>query len=578
MLRKATILIFIALFFLPGGNVFAQEKAVPIVKATLVDSSVFNGIYRGIQNQIFCEPTTGNLVTAWYRYFKSDADNPRQVTAATSTDGGKTWTVHEQINNGVGAGMNGRYPAVSGTPSTPVVAYSDRNPTGTYQNSRPVVAVDILGWSGGLFDNRYVDNSDMADTVLYGRYVSVTVDPNNDQRWAVGTYHNADPAEGLYFYISTDGGNNWSRPVVVCEAKDDYNAFTNGVYDVSSTGLGVGLGSDNTVFASFVLKPDSNSTLWNIGYSVSNDNGKTWSAPAVVPGSEHLSFLNSNIYHQMTEPVLDKAGNWHIFGIGVDTTDYKGKLGPSGFPEPYRPYDFRFDGSTWTITKIAEPQLVTNGIVGWGDYADQEENMMNEPSIGPDGTIYYTYVDIIDTTGSNGDPDLFNFNIMVVYSEDNGITWSNPVSVLDQYHGYEPNGVARNATDKLHITYRDHHDADNPGLYYYMGVPTDTLKQLATSIGAGANASVPGEFALYQNYPNPFNPTTTIRFDLKESGRVRLTVYNALGQKIATLVDKKMQAGHKGVVWDAQDMPTGIYFYRLEAGSYTETKRMILLK
>jgi len=59
---------------------------------------------------------------------------------------------------------------------------------------------------------------------------------------------------------------------------------------------------------------------------------------------------------------------------------------------------------------------------------------------------------------------------------------------------------------------------------------------------------------------------------------VRLEVYNTLGQKVATLVDSKQQAGYRTVIWDASDVSTGIYFYRLSAGDYTETKRMMLVK
>jgi len=89
---------------------------------------------------------------------------------------------------------------------------------------------------------------------------------------------------------------------------------------------------------------------------------------------------------------------------------------------------------------------------------------------------------------------------------------------------------------------------------------------------------VPQNYALYQNYPNPFNPMTTINFSLGKPSTVKLTVYNLLGQKVATLIDRPMNAGQHAVVFDARNYSTGIYFYRLEAGDFKSHKRMMLIK
>jgi hypothetical protein len=83
---------------------------------------------------------------------------------------------------------------------------------------------------------------------------------------------------------------------------------------------------------------------------------------------------------------------------------------------------------------------------------------------------------------------------------------------------------------------------------------------------------------LSQNYPNPFNATTVINYQLPVDDEVTLEVYNLFGQKVATLVDGEQQAGCRSVVWDASDISSGIYFYRLTAGDFTETKRMIVVK
>ena len=85
-------------------------------------------------------------------------------------------------------------------------------------------------------------------------------------------------------------------------------------------------------------------------------------------------------------------------------------------------------------------------------------------------------------------------------------------------------------------------------------------------------------YQLEQNYPNPFNPSTSIAFALAKAGEVKLQIFNALGQQVATLVNGKMSAGQHHVTWDARDVPSGIYFYKLEAGTFNQTRKMVLMK
>ena len=89
---------------------------------------------------------------------------------------------------------------------------------------------------------------------------------------------------------------------------------------------------------------------------------------------------------------------------------------------------------------------------------------------------------------------------------------------------------------------------------------------------------IPTLFRLNQNYPNPFNPTTTISFQLSEGGHITLSVYDLLGREISTLVNEEKLPGMYEVEFDAKELSTGIYFYRLVAGSYSITKKMIIMK
>ena len=90
--------------------------------------------------------------------------------------------------------------------------------------------------------------------------------------------------------------------------------------------------------------------------------------------------------------------------------------------------------------------------------------------------------------------------------------------------------------------------------------------------------NLPAEFSLGQNYPNPFNAKTTIKYSLPEESTVTIEIYNILGRKIETVVSGIQPAGSHSVVWDAENQPSGIYFYRMYAGAHVESKNCLLLK
>jgi len=89
---------------------------------------------------------------------------------------------------------------------------------------------------------------------------------------------------------------------------------------------------------------------------------------------------------------------------------------------------------------------------------------------------------------------------------------------------------------------------------------------------------IPSEFFLSQNYPNPFNPSTQIKYSIKKAGLVQLRVYDILGKEIATLVNTNKEAGNYSIEFNANQLPSGIYIYRMQSGSFVSSKKMILLK
>lgn len=97
-------------------------------------------------------------------------------------------------------------------------------------------------------------------------------------------------------------------------------------------------------------------------------------------------------------------------------------------------------------------------------------------------------------------------------------------------------------------------------------------------VGVKEGDLTPAGFALEQNYPNPFNPTTNIRFSIANRGLVSLRVFNLLGQEVATLVNEELGGGSHETTFNATGLPSGMYFYRLKAGTFVETKRLVLMK
>jgi hypothetical protein len=122
-----------------------------------------------------------------------------------------------------------------------------------------------------------------------------------------------------------------------------------------------------------------------------------------------------------------------------------------------------------------------------------------------------------------------------------------------------------------------------PDVYAFAGALGNTVRNLGSCAPtriAEENRTAPEAFALLQNYPNPFNPSTRIGFSIPVGtyGHTSLRVYDVLGREVATLVNEVKQPGSYEVTFDAEGLAGGVYLYRLTSGSFTETKRLMLLR
>ncbi len=113
----------------------------------------------------------------------------------------------------------------------------------------------------------------------------------------------------------------------------------------------------------------------------------------------------------------------------------------------------------------------------------------------------------------------------------------------------------------------------------WVGFPAGfTALSPLTALAPDGPGTLPVLFKLEQNFPNPFNPSTTIRYSLPHRSHVTLAVYNTLGQKISDLVNADIDAGYHEIQFDANNLASGVYFYRMQAGSFADAKRLILLR
>ncbi len=138
---------------------------------------------------------------------------------------------------------------------------------------------------------------------------------------------------------------------------------------------------------------------------------------------------------------------------------------------------------------------------------------------------------------------------------------------------------------ELGHTYRIYSIArDNTGNVQPLDVSAIVATRVDTTVvGIDEDGNLPKVFALHPNFPNPFNPTTTIRYDLPEPSKVKIVIYNVLGQKIKTLVNQRQPAGYKTIIWDGknesgQQIASGFYFYRMVTEKFSKVRKMLLIR
>ncbi|HAY33226.1 MAG TPA: T9SS type A sorting domain-containing protein [Ignavibacteria bacterium] len=342
-------------------------------------------------------------------------------------------------------------------------------------------------------------------------------------------------------YKTTDGGNNWIQT-------NNPNSFT-GYQDISVL-------SENEVWMCF----DSPFTG---GVYRSTDCGISWQnkyPPQLSNGPDRIYMINPRIG-------FISNGN-HTSSYVRKTTD----MGTSWFdiPAPGGWEDIYFkDSLTGWRCRIGSQNLIktTDGGSTW-------ENLLT-PIIGNPNLIIKKFKiinpDVIWGVYSSSYILFPNNEIrgVILKSTNSGLNWGYQLpdtSIRALYYFI-------NFSDSLNGWSYDYR---NTGVHTLTG--GDTVTYPLTSI-SNNNIIIPTEIKLYQNYPNPFNPETKIKYNIRKNGFIKLNVYDISGKKVKEIVNKRQSAGEYEVVFNAGNLPSGVYFYTLSYDSrFTETRKMILIR
>jgi hypothetical protein len=249
--------------------------------------------------------------------------------------------------------------------------------------------------------------------------------------------------------------------------------------------------------------------------------------------------------------------------VGWDGSNLEPRIGHATAQHP---------DSAWTKDSL-------NPVLSFGNPGSWDYPRVDGPSIVYDGNIYHMWY-------SGG--DLFTWQIGYASSPD-GSNWtkyddttttnppfseSDPVLPWGQSGSWDDTWVGFcSVLDSTALKYKMWYSGDNTlggGHIGYAWKPVSGIKIL--------NENVLNYFLLSQNYPNPFNPTTTIEFNLPKSSEVTLKVFNILGEEVTTLVSNRLSTGTYSYDWDVSNLASGVYLYRLKAGDYAETRKMVLMR
>ena len=448
------------------------------------------------------------------------------------------------------------------------------------QSSTNGEAMDII-----LVDNSVyvagISETTGSRNVLLQKYTT-----NGSLLWSIAPTHNINLNE--YTNILKDNSGNIIINYSIADSINIATSFYTKKYDVSGSlifniqksvpGLGWSrIESDNN---------DNIFILYNNSFTIEKFNtsgGLQWSKEFNPADSNYASNLhidgNSNVYmigtqyngataNDFVTVKYNSSGvlQWSSFYNNDSALTYNSDVGKSVTVDAngnvYSTGDSKKGGLGNRIVFNKIIKYNSNGIEQWQAGSIFTNSVVNSYLIKTDllGSLY-----VLIRRSSRNAPPRSDAHV-VKYDNSGNFIWR-----ADGYSEYQDHPTDMIIDNNMNVFMSS--GAGNP----IEGFRLTVVKFGQTNVGI-TNNSIPVKFSLSQNYPNPFNPSTNIQFDIQRQGLVSLKVYDFLGREIKTLVNESLQAGSYESTFDATELSSGIYFYRLDADGFTETKKMILLK
>lgn len=442
----------------------------------------------------------------------------------------------------------------------------------SYNNTRSIAAsgndVHLLWYDkrGGTYNQIYYKRSSdggitwSADTQFTNNTWYITGYPSivvsGLAVYAVWVYnHNAQGI--IYYKRSTDGGISWS-PITDAQIGSlslyyPSTAVSNSVLHISTSNLVPG----------------------RIFYSRSQIGGIGWNSTVALSTIPSVSFFSSiaasdALINIVWQDIRDNSEIYYMRsadnGVSWGTeTRLTNNSGNSNYPSAASSGSFVH--IAWQDNRDGNYEVYYKRSINGGLSWEADTRLTNNSDSSYYPSIYSSgsNVHVVWQDYRNG-----NWEIYYKISTDGGVSWSADTRLTNNSaSSINPSVTVSNTS--VYIAWSDNRDGNYE--VYFKRNPTGN--PLGINI---ISSEIPEKFSLSQNYPNPFNPTTHVRFEISDLRFVKLIIFDNIGREISTLVNEHLQPGTYEVEWDGSNYSSGVYYYKLVAGEFIETKKMILIK
>lgn len=526
-------LLFFFVLSLAGTIVTSAQTNYNLSNLTLFDGEPYIAVNPANQS---------NIIAGWMRL---RIDGKIWIATKASFDKGQTWSAinfmpHDTIING-SADVSIAFHN-SGTAYLSWINFRTSPDTaGAVYLSKSI--------DGGLTwgnPSRVIGSADLSDLPFDRPWVAVdnSGGPNDGKVFVTSmTAYWISTGHHIYLRTSGDNGATWSTIKQV-----DNTAFSVG--SLNSSYGGISIGKDGRAYIVYISYDTTTSPFVRF-YSATTTNGGTTFQRNVI-GRAFISGGSgfTKAWCVSANPIVNN--NAILTWIDNRYGDYDIVISKTSN-----------GGLTWSTPLRVNDDAVNNGIeqdMVWADFSSSGKLAIAWRDRRLNGIGSTVPFDIF-TTLSTDTANTFSTNYRVT-------TVSNPYFFVPQGNSFI--GVAM-SDSSIYMDWGDYRNSPDWDIYFNRtDVPITGINLISSEI--------PSHFSISQNYPNPFNPSTVIKFQVANYSNVKLIVLDALGRELTAIVDEQLTAGTYEVNWNADKFSSGVYYYKLTAGDYTATKKMILLK